>query len=91
VVGAVVLTVSVEVPELFSTEAGLNEQVGPRVTAGETLHVKATALVKLLTGAMVIVEVEDAPAETEAGASAVAAIVKSPAGGAVTVRVTGVE
>ena len=90
-VGAVVLTVSVEVPELFGTEAGLNEHVGPRVAAGATLQVKATALVKLLTGAMVIVEVEDAPAETEAGASSVAAIVKSPAGGAVTVRVTGVE
>ena len=90
-VAAVVLTVSVDVPDPPVTDAGLNAHVGPRVAAGATLQVKATALVKLLTGAMVIVEVEDAPAETEAGASAVAAIVKSPAGGAVTVRVTGVE
>jgi len=63
--------------------------VGPRVSAGATLHVKATALVKLLTGAIVIVEVDDAPAATVVGESAVAAIVKSPAGGAVTVSVSG--
>ena len=86
-VAAVVLTVSTEVPEPFATEAGLNAHVGPRVTAGATLQVKATALLKPLpaAGAMVIVEVEDAPAATVAGASAEAAMVKSAAG-AVTVR-----
>lgn len=72
-----VLTVSVEVPEPFATEAGLSAHVGPRVAAGATLHVKATALPKPLAGAIVIVEVDDAPAATVAGASAVAAIVKS--------------
>ncbi len=42
-----------------------------------------------MTGAIVIVEVDDAPAATVVGESAVAAIVKSPAGGAVTVSVSG--
>jgi hypothetical protein len=91
VVAAVVPTVSIEVPEVFATDAGLSAHVGPRVTAGAMLHVKATALVKPLVGAIVIVEVADAPAATVAGASAVAAIVKSGAGGAVTVRLPDVE
>ncbi len=92
VVAAVVLTVSTDVPEPFATEAGLNAHAGPRVSAGATLHVKATALLKPLpaTGAIVIVEAEDAPAATVAGASAVAAMVKSAAG-AVTVRARFVE
>ena len=45
-VAAVVDTVSVDVAVLFAggvTEAGLSEQVGPFVTAGETLQVRATA------------------------------------------------
>ena len=85
-VAAVVLTVSVEVPEPPDTDAGLNEQVGVTVTAGATLHVNATALLKLLIGAMVIVAVEDPPAETVAGLSVEAAIVKS--GTSVTVKLT---
>jgi hypothetical protein len=87
-----VLTVSTEVPAPFATEAGLKAHVGTRLTTGATLHVKATALLKLVpgAGAMVTVEVEDAPAATVAGASAVAAMVKSAAG-AVTVRAPGVE
>ena len=82
-----VLTVSVEGPEPPGTEAGLNEQVGARVAVGATLQVKLTAPVKPLVGAMVIVEVADPPAETDAGERAAAAIVKS-ARGAVTVRPT---
>ena len=88
VVAAVVLTVSVEVPEPLATEAGESAHVGARVAAGVTMQVKATALLKPFTGATVMVEVEDAPAETETGASAEAAIVKSA--GAVTTSVTGV-
>jgi hypothetical protein len=87
VVAAVVLTVSVEVPEPPATEAGENAHVGARVAAGVTLQVNATALLKPFTGATVMVEVEDAPAATEAGASAEAASVKST--GAVTVNVSG--
>ena len=63
------LTVSTEVPAPFATEAGLKAHVGTRLTTGATLHVKATALLKLVpgAGAMVTVEVEDAPAATVAG------------------------
>lgn len=85
-VAAVVLTVSVEGPEPPVTDAGLSEQVGVRVPARETLQVKATALVKLLIGLIVIVEVEDPPAETVAGLSVEAEIVKS--GIRATVRLT---
>ena len=66
-VAAVVLTVKDDVPVPPVTEAGFNAHVGPRVAAGATLHVKATALAKLLTGAIVIVEVEEPPAATDAG------------------------
>ena len=85
-VAAVVLTVKVEVPVPPGTEAGLNAQVGPRVATGATLQVKATASVKPLTGPIVTVEVEDAPAATVAGESGEAAIVKSGTTPAVTVR-----
>ena len=87
VAAAVVLTVSVDVPEPPATELGLNEQVGARVPAGVmALQVRPIAPVKPLVGAMVIVEVADPPAETEAGERAEAAIVKSAGRGAVTVR-----
>jgi hypothetical protein len=76
-VAAVVLTVRVEVPEPPDTEAGLKEQVGDRVPAGATLHVKFTVPVKPLAGVMVMVEVALPPAETEVGESAVAAMPKS--------------
>ena len=85
-VAAVVVTVSVEVPVPPGTEAGFNAHVGPRVTAGATVQVKATAAVNPLTGAIVTVEVDDAPAATEAGARGEAAMVKSAHTTAVTVR-----
>ena len=82
-----VVTVRADVPEPPATELGLNEQVGARAPAGETaLQVRLTAPVKPLVGAMVIVEVEDPPAATEAGERAAAVIVKSGPG--VTVRPT---
>jgi hypothetical protein len=80
--------VSVDVPEPFATELGLNEHVGAGVPPPVMpLQAKLTVPLKPLVGAMVIVEVADPPAETEAGESAEAAIVKS-AGGGVTVRLT---
>lgn len=85
---AVVLTVNVEVPEAFVTELELNAQVGaggpPPVML---LQASATVPVKPPVGAMVTVEVADPPAETVAGDSAGAVIVKP---GADTVRLTDV-
>ena len=72
-----VVTVSVDVPEPFDTIAGLNEQVGAGVTGGVMAQVSPTVPVKPFAAATVIVEAEDAPAGTEAGDSAEAAIVKS--------------
>jgi hypothetical protein len=86
VVAAVVLTVSVEVPEALAREVGLSVQVGWRVAVGVTAQVRFTALLKPPTGAIVIVEEAVPPAVTEAGVAAEAAIVKS--GAAVTVTVT---
>ena len=86
VAAAVVLTVSVEVSVVPVSEAGFNAQVGPRVAAGVTVQVRATGSARPLTRAIVIVEVDDAPAATEAGVSAVAAMVKSGSTAAVTVR-----
>ena len=75
-----VLTVSVEVPEPFATELGLNEHAGARVAAGVILlQVRVTAPVKPFVGAIVIVEVAVPPGEMEAGDRAVAATVKSAA------------
>jgi hypothetical protein len=73
---AVVLTVSIEVPEAFGTGFKLKAQVGAGLPPPVTLQVSATAPVKPPVGATVIVEVADAPAETVAGDSAGAAIVK---------------
>jgi len=79
---AEVVTVSVAVPEPPATEGGTKAQVGAGVTTGVMLlHDSATVPVKLLRGAMVMVEVEVPPATIEAGARAEAAIVKSGAGG----------
>ena len=86
VVAAVVLTVSVEVRVAPVSEAGFNAHVGPRVAAGVTLQVRATASVRPLTRVIVIVEVADAPAATVAGESGEPPIVKSGATAAVTVK-----
>lgn len=74
---AVVLSVSVDVPEAFGTELKLNPQIGAGVPPPVTLlHASATAPVKPPVGAMVMVEVAVPPAETVAGASTGAVIVK---------------
>jgi hypothetical protein len=86
VVAAVVLTVSVEVSVVPVSDAGFNAHVGPRVAAGVTVQVRATGSARPLTRVIVTVEVADAPAATEAGASAVAPMVKSGAAVAVTVK-----
>jgi hypothetical protein len=87
VVAAVVLTVSVEVPEALATDVGLSVHVGWWVAVGVTAQVRFTALLKPPTGAIVMVEVAVPPALIEAGAAAEAAIVKSGAAVTVTVAV----
>ena len=83
---AVVLTVSVEVPEAFATELKLNPQVGAGVPPPVMLlQVSATAPVKPPVGAMVTVDVAEAPAATVAGDRTGAVMAKS---GAATVRLT---
>ena len=84
------VTVNVDVPEPPVTGVGLNEHVAGRFTVGVMLQDRATLPLKLFTGAIVIVEVADAPAATEAGASAEAERVKSGTGTALTVRLTDV-
>jgi hypothetical protein len=88
VVGAVVLTVTTEVPEPFATELGLSEHVGGRATTGVMPQDRFTVLLKPFIAAIVIVDVADPPAETVVGESAAAAIVKLAA--AFTVRLTDV-
>ena len=80
-----VFTVSVEVPEAFAMEFALKAQLGAGVPPPVTAQVSATVPVKPPVGATVIVEVDDAPAAIEAGASAGAEIVKP---GDDTVRLT---
>jgi hypothetical protein len=82
---AVVLTVSVEVPEAFATEFELKAQVGGGVPPPVTAQVRATVPLKPPVEATLIVDVDDAPAAIDAGASAGAVIVKP---GAETVRLT---
>jgi len=82
VVGAVVLTVTVEVPESFVTELGLSEHVAGGVTPGTTPQDRFTVPLRTFIGAMVIVEVAVQPAVTETGESVEAAIVKSATGAA---------
>ena len=76
---AVVDTVSVDVAVLFAggvTEAGLSEQVGPFVTAGDTLHVSATAELNPAVDVTVTVALAETPACPEVGESAPLVIVK---------------
>ena len=84
--GAVVVTVSADVPDPFATEGGANKHVGAGVPPPVTLQARLTVPVKPPVGAMVIVEVAVPPAATLAGASVVRAIVKSGVAGALTVR-----
>ena len=86
-VAADVLTVSVAVPEPAGNEAGLIEQVGPRVAAGATLQVRLTVPLKPPVEPTTIGEVAVPPAATLAGESAEAEMVKS-GGAGVTVRPT---
>jgi len=85
---AVVLIVSVEVPELLATEVGDNAHVGAGVPPPVTTQVSVTVPVKPAVEPTVIVEVADPPAATEAGESAPAEIVKSGVAGAPTARLT---
>jgi hypothetical protein len=87
VVAAVVLTVSVEVPEALATDAGLSVHVGWRVAVGVTAQVRFTALLKPPTAAIVMVEVAVPPTLIEAGVAAEATIVKSGVAATVTVAV----
>jgi len=76
---AAVDTVSVDVTVLFAggvTEAGLSEQVGPFVTAGETLQVRATAELNPAVEVTVTVALAETPAWPEVGESAPLVIVK---------------
>jgi len=87
--GAVVPTVSVDVPEPFASEAKLKEHVGAGVPPPATRQARLTADAKPPVGATVIVEVTEAPAVIEALDGA-AEIVKSGVAGALTVRLTDV-
>jgi hypothetical protein len=81
----VVLTVRVELP----LDTALNEQVGAGVPPPVMeLQLRATLPVKPFVEVMVMVEVADAPGETVAGESAVAASVKPGVVLAVTIKVT---
>lgn len=82
------LTVSADVPEPLATEAGTNAHVGGDETTGVTVQVRPTALLNPFVGVIVIVEVADPLAATEAGVRVEAAMVKS--GTAVTVTASGV-
>jgi hypothetical protein len=76
--GAVVETVSVAVPEPFTTELGLNEQEGDRVAEGAiALQDRLTLPLKPFIEVMVIVDRDDPPAEIVAGERGVAPIPKS--------------
>jgi len=80
-----VLTVNVEVP----LDIAPNEQVGAGLPPPVMLlHDRLTLPLKPLVGVMVIVEVADPPAETVAGDSADAVMVKPGAVLPFTVRLT---
>jgi hypothetical protein len=77
---AVVETVSVAVPEPLATEFGLNVQEGDGVAEGAILlQDRLTLALNPFIGVMVIVDVDDPPAEIAAGESGVAPIPKSGA------------
>lgn len=82
-----VLTVSVEVPVAFGSDAALKAQVGAGVAAPVTLQARVTVPVNPPVGAIVIVDVADAPALTVAGVSADGVMVKPAEAAAVTVRI----
>jgi hypothetical protein len=85
------LTVSVEVPVAFGSDAALKAQVGAGVAAPVTLQARVTVPVNPPVGAIVIVDVADAPALTVAGVSAEGVMVNPAEAAAVTVRLTVVE
>lgn len=81
---AEVLSVSRVVPEPPAIADCPKPHVGAGVTTGVILlHDRFTVPLKPFSGAIVIVEVADAPAATEAGESGEAAMVKSGAGSTV--------
>ena len=85
---AVVLIVSVDVPELFGTEVGANAHVGAGVPPPLTAQVRATVPLKPAVEPTVIVEVDEAPAVIVEAERAPAVRVKSGVSGAVTVKLT---
>ena len=87
VVAAVVLTVSVEVPAPPVTAAGLNAQVAGRLAAaGVMRQVRFTVPANPPAAAIVIVDVDDAPAAIVDGVRGVPAIEKSGGRGAATLK-----
>ncbi len=89
VVTGLVVTVSTDVPVPPVTVAGAKAHVGANVTTGVmAVQERLTSPVNPFTEAMVIVEVELAPALTEAGVKAEADKVKSTTGAGPTVRAT---
>ena len=80
-----------EVPVAFGSDAALKAQVGAGVAAPVTLQARVTVPVNPPVGAIVIVDVADAPALTVAGVSAEGVMVNPAEAAAVTVRLTVVE
>jgi len=87
VAAAVVLTASIDVPLPPLTVAELKLHFGGTEVAGVTAHVRFTAELNPPAGVMVTVDVAEAPGETVAGESGVAAR-PNDAGGVVPVPVT---
>jgi len=79
-VTGLVWTVRVDMPEPPVTEAGLNVHVGGRATTGVMLQERLTLLLKLFCGAIVMVDMAEAPALTDAGVRAEAVMAKSGTG-----------
>ena len=90
--GAIVLTVSVDVPFPPVIDAELRLQVGGTAVTGAIAQPKFTVELKPPEGAIVTVVVAELPAEMVAGANGVAAIEKEGVGvgAAVTVRLAAV-
>ena len=80
-----------EVPVAFGSDTALKAQVGAGVAAPVTLQARVTVPVNPPVGAIVIVDVADAPALTVAGVSAEGVMVNPAEAAAVTVRLTVVE
>ena len=75
--GAVVETVNVVLPEPFAMVPGLKEQEGGGVTPGAIVQDRVTLPLNPFIEVMVMVDVDDPPAEIVAGESGVAPILKS--------------